>query len=171
LRDAAEDVAAFAGDDAHVDDGGVDGGADVDDADVVGQTGQAGAVDPVGFGDVADGLEVDGADDGDDAVVVVPVVVAPVVVGPVVFVGAVVGFAVVAHDPVGVGRPDVVVGVVVADEVGVAEVGLLVEPVVVAEVAGDEVRIVVDGVADVVAGAGFGFTIGTSGTLFSGRPC
>jgi hypothetical protein len=174
-----------AGVDAQVVDGADVGGAEVDEPVGVGQAGQVGT-EPVG--DVDPVADVDGAVDPVGLAVVL-VLVVPVLVGAV---GAdVVGQ--VPPDPVGVGLP-----VGVADVVGVAEVGLEVEPDGEVAVAGEVGSVVVGNVVvgsvvlgavvvgdlavvtgfavavavpEVVDGAGFGFEIGTSGTLFSGRPC
>jgi hypothetical protein len=192
VRFAALGVAAVAaGVDAQVVDGADVGGAEVDEPVGVGQTGQVGT-ELVGDDDpVAD---VDGA-----VVLVGLALVAGLVELALVealLVGAVEPVVVgqVPPDPVEVGLP-----VGVAEVVGLAEVGLEVEldgevpvagtVVVGKEVVGSEVvgnvalGAVVDdfavvvgiavpvAVADVVDETGFGLEIGTSGTLFSGRPC
>jgi hypothetical protein len=174
-----------AGVDAQVVDGADVGGAEVDEPVGVGQAGQVGT-EPVG--DVDPVANVDGAVDPVGLAVVL-VLVVPALVRAL---GAdVVGQ--VPPDPVGVGLPvgvaDVVGVVVVGPEVeldGVVVGGnVVVGTVVVGNVTVGNVVVgnvvvgdfaVVEGfavlaVTDVVDEAGFGLEIGTSGTLFSGRPC
>jgi hypothetical protein len=178
--------------DAQVVDGADVGGGEVDPPVGLGQTGQVGT-ELVGDDDPV--AEVDRAvvpvGRALDARVVRRVFVAPVLVG----VGRAVVVGQVPPDPVGVGLP-----VGVADVVGVAEVGREVEldgevavvgtvvvgtvvvgnvvvgNLVLAAAVVDDFAVVVGfavpvAVVDVVDEAGFGLEIGTSGTLFSGRPC